>query len=61
MDGSALWPECAELGIRADSGVLGIELRDGESSGFKSVCTCKPLFAEVSTKIHMLAIGQSVE
>ncbi len=48
IDGSWLHPECAELGIRADSGVLGMELRFGESSGLSNVDTCKPLFADVS-------------
>lgn len=48
MDGSAEL-ECAEFGIRADSGVLGTELRGGES-GFSSVETCKPLFAELSIR-----------
>lgn len=54
MDGSAL-PECAELGMRADKGVLGTEFREGESSGFRRVCTCKPLFAEVSASSYVSA------
>lgn len=37
------------MGTRADSGVHGIEFRDGESSGFNKVCTCSPwLLAELS-------------
>lgn len=38
----------ADVGFRTDCGVLGIDDRDGESSGLRSVCTWSPLAAELS-------------
>ena len=34
--------------MRPDRGVLGTELRGGESSGFRRVDTWRPLFTELS-------------
>ena len=58
MEGNA--EECAEFGIRAESGVFGTELCGGESSGFKRVRTCKPLFAELSVMSRISQRGHTM-
>jgi hypothetical protein len=42
MDGSVDVPDWTKGGTRTESGVLGCDCRDGDSSGFNSVCTCRP-------------------
>lgn len=48
IEGRMALPDCEELRPRPESGVVGTECREGESSGFRSVCTWRPLLAEVS-------------
>lgn len=58
MDGKAEPADWAEFGTLADSGVLGTDCRDGDSSGFSNVCTWRPwLLAELSV-VDMVSNGE---
>lgn len=58
IEGKAEPTDWAEFGTLAESGVLGTDCRDGDSSGFSRVCTWSPwLLAELSAE-GMVSIGR---